>query len=136
MRALIAFLSLLPSLAAADIAPPEVPARGRQRLIEVIAVLEEMGPTGPLCGTEDVVVPMRYNKIDVIDGELTGDVLWAAHHCPEMTRRQYGGASAGDLERFVLHEWHQLWLQPTKVRIGGVEAYPVVRVDLDRERGE
>lgn len=108
--ALVALLLTVASTASAwaqRTAPRSVPD------LVVIARLVEVPSPPPGCGTQYFASVMRYEVVRVLAGRYPSRVLFAAHGCMEMSRREYGGPHAGSLTHFTVGDLHRLELQTT-----------------------
>lgn len=54
---------------------------------------------------------MKYEVVQVLEGDYRFKHLYAAHGCPELSRRRYPGPEGGDLEAFRRHDLHRLSLR-------------------------
>lgn len=94
-----------PESARADPAPPVEPSRE----LEVVARLVEPKSTAG-CGVLHIVVVMRYEIIDVVEGTYGERELYAAHSCPEMGMGRCRDLAGKGVRRFKAGDVHHLRL--------------------------
>jgi hypothetical protein len=101
------------------------PARETLPDLVVAATLRDLGPASPpACGVFHFAVVMKYTVVRVDSGAYRPKDLYAVHGCPEQTRREYGGADAGDLTAFRVGDVHRLVLRSeTPPGIGVIDVF-------------
>ncbi len=57
----------------------------------------------------------EYSDLTVLSGEYTDTVIFVAHGCPTLSRKEYAEGS-GDLESFEVGDYHELYLTTQNIR--------------------
>jgi hypothetical protein len=76
--------------------------------LQVIGRLESIEKT-PDCGTVHFGAIAKYTDLIIIKGKYAKKEIFVVHGCPEMPRKKYSPA-AGNLKRFLIGDYHQMFL--------------------------
>jgi hypothetical protein len=110
LRALL--LALLGTLASTGGEPSPGSPPAQAKPLVLLALLLDPGAKAPDCGVLHVAVVMKYEVVQVLEGDYGFKHLYAAHGCPELSRQSYMGPEGGDLQAFRRHDVHRLVLRP------------------------
>ena len=94
--------------------------------LHVIGKLESIEKT-PGCGIIYYGAISKYKDLTIIKGKYTAKELFVVHGCPEMSREGVL-AGNGNLKKFVVGEFHELYLSKKNIHkievIVGAEGIP------------